>query len=104
VVISSVIIRALGYMVPPGLEHLYLDDFWKRLGQDLGHLEYLPDVIIEHCHPNAGKATWDDGYERVNSPGQNAWDRAAYGAFLGGRWPGELARLRAGLERAGVLG
>ena len=98
VVISSVIIQELGYMVPPVLEHLYLDDFWRRLGLDLGHLEYLPDVIIEHCHPNAGKASWDDGYERVNSPGQDTADSAAYGQFMSSAWPTDLTRLRAGLD------
>lgn len=94
VVISSAVIRALEYMVPPVLEHLYLDDFWRQLGLDLGHLEYLPDVIIEHCHPNAGKASWDDGYERVNSPEQNTADSAAYTQFMSSVWPSDLARLR----------
>jgi hypothetical protein len=29
---------------------------------------YLPDVIIEHLHPAAGKAEMDEGYARVNQP------------------------------------
>ena len=99
VVISSAIIRTLGYMVPPGQDHLYLDDFWRQLGLDLGRLEYVPDVIVEHCHPNAGKAPWDDGYERVNSPAQNTADSAAYARFMSSAWPEDLARLRAGLDR-----
>lgn len=97
VVISAEIIRGLGYMAPPGLTHMYLDNFWKQLGTDLGHLRYLPEVVIEHLHPVAGKARWDEGYARVNSPGMYASDGAAYQRFLAERWPGDLARLREGL-------
>lgn len=64
---SSCIIETLGYMVPPGMVHLYLDDFWKALGQRLQRLTYVNDVIIEHLHPIAGKAAWDAGYAEVNA-------------------------------------
>lgn len=50
----------------PGCIHLYFDNFVKQLGIDLGCLIYLPNVIIEHLHPAAGKAQMDEGYERVN--------------------------------------
>jgi glycosyltransferase involved in cell wall biosynthesis len=64
---SSCIIETLGFMVPPGMIHLYLDDFWKALGMRLQRLAYLNDVIIEHMHPVAGKAQWDERYAEVNS-------------------------------------
>ena len=67
VLMSAAIVTALGGMVPPKLRHLYLDNFWLRLGKDLGNLKYLPDVIVEHRHPLAGKAEWDQGYREVNS-------------------------------------
>jgi hypothetical protein len=93
-VISADIVMALGYLVPPRLEHLYFDDFWKALGQAVGNLAYLPGVTIEHLHPIAGTADWDDGYRRANDPGQFARDKAAYDEFLNEQWPGDLARLR----------
>jgi hypothetical protein len=37
------------------------------LGEDIGRLFYLPDCIIEHCHPLIGKSQVDEGYVRVNS-------------------------------------
>jgi len=61
------IARELDGMVPEGFIHLYLDNFWKKLGEDLNRLTYLPDCIIEHCHPLLGKAEVDEGYVRVNS-------------------------------------
>lgn len=93
-VVSSPVVIALGYMAPPGVHHLYIDCFWKRLGQDLDCLEYLPDVIIEHVHPSAGKAELDDSYRRSNSADQYAHDKTAYEEFLAQRWPRELQRLR----------
>lgn len=55
-------------MTFPGCFHLYFDNFVKQLGLDINCLRYLPDVIIEHMHPVAGKAEMDEGYERVNEP------------------------------------
>lgn len=97
-VISSDIVAALGYMCPPPLEHLYLDDFWKMLGQSVGNLAYCPDVLIEHLHPTAGTAGWDDSYLRNNAPDQYIRDRSAYRAFLRDQWPDDLTRLKEGLN------
>lgn len=66
VVMSSTIIAALRGMAPTTLTHLYVDNYWKALGEGIGRLSYLNDVIVEHMHPIAGKAEWDDGYRRVN--------------------------------------
>jgi hypothetical protein len=94
-VIPSRVVIALGYMCPPPLGHLCADCFWKRLGADLGCLEYLPDVVIEHRHPHAGKAEWDDSYRR--SDALSGPDKAAYDAFLENQWPGDLIRLKKSL-------
>ena len=72
VAMTGDIVKALGGMVPPNMIHLYLDNFWMKLGHDLGALQYLPDVIIEHLHPVAGKAQWDDQYRSVNA--QDVYD------------------------------
>ena len=64
---EGIIAAELDGMVPEGFIHLYLDNFWKRLGEDIGRLFYLPDCIIEHCHPLTGKSQVDEGYVRVNS-------------------------------------
>jgi hypothetical protein len=99
-VMSSGIITTLGYMIPPGVRHLYIDNFWMRIGEDLGNLQYLPGVVIEHMHAVAGKASWDEGYIASTAPARFTEDLAAYEAFLAGRWPGDLERLRAGMVPA----
>lgn len=80
---TSDIVRALGRMVPAPVDHLFCDNSVLALGKALHRIKYLGDVIIEHCHPLAGKAEPDPQYERVNSPEQNRADRVAYTTWLG---------------------
>ena len=92
-IVSADIIRTLGYMAPPGLMHLYLDDYWKMLGQAVGNLVYRCDVVIEHLHPAADKAQWDESYATTNSADQYSTDHAAYADYLA-TWPDEYDKLR----------
>jgi hypothetical protein len=78
VAMTSDIILATGRMVPPGATHLYLDNAWLALGRALGALTYLPDVIVEHVHPIAGKAAWDAGYAECNNNALMDADRAVF--------------------------
>lgn len=89
VVMSADIIRVLGKMAPAELWHMYCDDYWKALGIELGHLAYLPDVVVEHLHPAAGKAQLDDSYRQTNSPEVFARDAAAWASYVQG---GQLAQ------------
>ncbi len=98
VVISAPILSALGYMVPPGIIHLYMDLFWVQLGMSLGNAVYRDDVIMEHMHPSVHKADWDFGYMRANSIIAFSRDEQAYEAYMYSLWPGELVRIQ------GILG
>lgn len=82
ITMTSDIVKALGGMVPPNMKHLYLDNFWKKLGEDLGSLTYLEDVIIEHMHPVAGKAEWDEGYKEVNAQEVYSFDALTYQNYI----------------------
>lgn len=77
------IVNALGGMVPPDMIHLYLDNFWMTLGKDLNALRYIPEVVLEHLHPIAGKAEWDEGYKSVNAPEVYSADAEAMNTYLG---------------------
>ena len=78
VAMTTDIVRELGFMAPPVLKHLYVDNFWRDLGTAAGCLRYLSNVVVEHMHPIAGKAPWDDGYARVNAPTMYSGDANAY--------------------------
>jgi hypothetical protein len=67
--ISRVITDALGWMCLPGLEHMFCDNVWKRLGENAQCLAYVPRAVIEHLHPDAGKAAMDATY----AGGYDAW-------------------------------
>lgn len=77
-IMSSDLVRALGYYSPPQLQHMYVDDFWLYLGEGLRRIRYLGDVIVEHMHPAASKAepdaTYDSAVEHVVTDGVE-WTR-----------------------------
>lgn len=95
VAMTSDIVATLGHMVPPDLVHLYCDDAWRDLGNAMGRLRYLPDVVIEHLHPIAGKAAEDAGYLEVNAPSLYASDGAVYQNWRVHGLPADLDKLRA---------
>lgn len=96
--LDSRTVKALGYMAPPDLHHLYADNFWMELGQRLGGLTYLDDVVIEHMHPIANKAAWDAEYTRVNTSDMDTADRRAWETY---RDFGDMASAVARVRRAG---
>lgn len=86
VFMRSSLIAHLGWIVPVlpdgrSLEHLYIDNAWKAIGQKSGALRYLPEVKITHLHPDAGIGEMDETYRAGNSKLQYSRDRAAYLAF-----------------------
>lgn len=81
VVMSSDIIKALGYMSPPELIHLYADIFWKELGEATGILSYIPSIIMEHMHYTVGKSQPDALYADVNSGEMFSKDGQAYARY-----------------------
>ena len=82
VAVSSQIVKELRGMVPDTQRHLYLDNFWLKLGQDLGKIKYMPEVIIEHCHAFNGKAPMDENYARVNAPEVYSADKIAFDNYI----------------------
>lgn len=95
VFMTANIVRELGYMVPPGMIHLYLDDFWKDLGNAAGILKFMPNVIIEHMHPAIGKAEWTAQYQEVNSQTMFNNDAATYAQYKAEQFDKDVAKVRA---------
>jgi hypothetical protein len=95
VFMSDEIIRALGWMALPGAKHMYLDNTWLVLGRALDCLTYHPEITIEHLHPVAGKAEWDDGYKRVNDAGVYQHDLDIFNSWVNLHLRTDVDRIRA---------
>lgn len=92
---SAQIVRALGWMMLPPCEHMYVDNAILELGRATGRIAYRPDVIIEHLHPIAHKADWDDSYRQSNAPDRYAADKAAFDAWRAGQLGADTAAVAA---------
>lgn len=88
------IVQALGYMAPPSLVHMFCDDFWRDLGTTIERLTYLPDVLIEHLHPHAGKAPNDQTYGEANGAAAFEADHVAYRHYLREQFEDDVVRVR----------
>ena len=80
-VISADIVRVLGWMVLPGLVSQYADNAWRDIGALAGCMTYVPGAVIEHVHPDAGKAPRDATYDEGHA--HWAQDEAVYLAWVG---------------------
>jgi len=95
VVMSSKIIRATGFMSPPALKHLFLDNYWLAMGQALGNATYLPDVILEHLHYTNGKAEHDERYAAVNNAEMHNGDQAIFAEYIAGKFLDDVEDVKA---------
>lgn len=93
IMMSANIVRTLGFMAPPKLIHLYMDNFWMSLGQALDCLTYVREAVIEHMHYLAGKAQADEQYLDVNSQEMYRKDQESFIDYMQGQLKGDLERL-----------
>lgn len=91
--LDSKIIDVLGYMSPPEIKYLWVDHFWKKLGEDLGTLFYFPNIVVEHRHYITGKRQKDKISVIVDSHGTD--DMIMYTEkYLKERYDSDLKKLK----------
>lgn len=93
VFMSTEMVKKAGYMVYPELTHLYIDNHWKAWGEAINSITYVPEVLLEHMHPFAGKAETDKVYEDANADHMYDKDRAAFEKFTREELPELVKRL-----------
>lgn len=69
-VISYKLAEQLNFLAYPKLRHMFVDTYWRELGEYLDCLYYLPNVIIEHMHYTNNKANIDETYKST----ADSWD------------------------------
>lgn len=97
IMITSNIVKALGFITPPVLKHLYADNFWQALGKGLGSLYYFPSVHWEHLHYMAGKSEKDSTYEEANSEERYKEDREAFSQYMSEQYVEDVTRVKEAL-------
>lgn len=95
IAMTSDIVQALGAMVPAPVKHLWADNQWWDLGHAIERIRYLPDVVVQHCHPLVGTAEDDDGYREVNAAPAAEADRLVYADWYEHQFPADVEKLRA---------
>jgi hypothetical protein len=85
--ISGPLVRAVGYVFPVGLQHLYVDDVWETIGREAGCWTRAMRVMVRHRHVLRGDAPADETHEKVygvNYPAKSVDGLSA--APAGGLW------------------
>lgn len=98
--ISTNIIKNLGWMALPTSKHLYIDNTWKIIGQALEALYYDPEVVWEHHHFLNQKAEVDESYKFSNSEERYKEDGEAFKVWLETKATEQLTKLRQELVTA----
>jgi len=78
-VTQTEVYRRLGYLAPPTIRHLFLDNVARDVGRYLENLVYVP-VMIRHLHPWSEGEQIDDATYREGgrNPNIRKADRMAY--------------------------
>jgi hypothetical protein len=77
------LVRSLGWIAPPELNHFYIDDAHEVIAEVLGCMR-LEEVTVSHEHVNAGRMARDKTYEE--RPDVNR-DAQAFQAWARDVWP-----------------
>ena len=94
VAFTTDIAKALGAMCDPSFDHLCVDVVWKDLGDAIGRIKYLPDVIVEHMHYLNKKSRRDKAYLAVNNPMIARHDANAYDVYKQGQFHEDVKKLK----------
>ena len=92
VLVGTAITKALGYMAPPCIQHMYADNFWKDIGTALSIIKYYPEIIIEHRHFSVNKSKVDSQYREVAA--LHMGDKIAYQQYLANGFAADVAKMR----------
>ena len=92
---------AVGYFTPRGFSCDWVDTWINELANDIGR-RVVVDIETEHCHPNAGKATWDQTHEERRQRDRRDNNQALYADRRYERLA-DAMRLRAEIEAAACV-
>ena len=87
-------VQAAGRFTPPYFSCDYGDTWINDVANAIGRRVFVPGLVIEHLHPIAGKAQWDETHGERLARGSRDSVAALY-ASLAGEREADAAKLRA---------
>lgn len=91
-------VDTVGYFTAPHFAHDYADTWLNEVALAIGRHVYLPGLLTEHLHPDAGKAPLDQTYREHAEAGRRANVAALY-ASLAHERRSDAEKLRAVIAR-----
>jgi hypothetical protein len=97
-VLDGGLVREVGFITLPRTWSCFTDDFWEKLGSDLGIWDHARDVIVETLNPRKGDMPMTEdatvaGYGPNNE--KLLADQKVYAAFMAEHYEGIRDRVRA---------
>ena len=74
-------VDTFGYIEPPLFEHFNCDLWTWQIAQMIGRTHYIGDILVEHLHPDTGKAAADTTTAHNLAGGRPERDRAMFVRF-----------------------
>lgn len=94
ILISSDIVKTLGYFMNPAMQHYYVDNVWSDLGKRSGLLRFCPEVVLQHLHYQVSPETEYDDLYKYAERNFGVPDLQAYREWQVTMMPFEVAVLR----------
>jgi len=80
-ILSAEWFNTLGYIEPFLFEHFNCDLWTWQIGKMINRLHYIPDILVEHLHPDTGKANADETTKRNLKGRRPEIDKATFAKF-----------------------
>jgi hypothetical protein len=102
VLISSDIVKALGWFCEPSMQHYYIDNVWSDIGRHAGCLEMVPEVLFENFHYSMAASKGAIDHDKIYSEAEKMGpaDQAAYMTWRHERMDEDVATVKKVLKRA----
>lgn len=91
--IGGDLLRAVGFVAPPGLQHYGGDRFWNSLSTRAGRRRIIEGCIVrltDHAHEHDNPPAWDEPKRRQKA--RQAEDKAAWRALQDAGFVDEMVR------------
>ncbi len=89
------LIRAVGWVWPDCVTHLYGDDAWEDIGYALNVIKYMPEVVILALLKRDGEVEIDSNHHRKwQGKSYMATDAAAFENWKAAEFPALIERLK----------